>query len=127
METSRLFELAQISVARGSAFGLLAIFCLMVGLAGYPLVALKTGGIALMLGAAVLVVKAEHASRRDPRHTELWTLLDKHERPHGEVAQVLVGSTLRQVFSRYALYYTWAAFGCFAFGSVLELVSALAA
>jgi hypothetical protein len=125
MSVSRLSDLANISVARGSAFGLLAIFCFMIGLAGYPVIALKSGAIALMVGAGLLIWKAEVSRRKPYRRTELWTMLEPHERPIEPIAQQVISSTLQGMFSRFAVYYAQAAVTCFAASLVLELVNRL--
>jgi hypothetical protein len=125
MEFTRLTDLANISVARGSAFGLLAIFCLMIGLTGYPLIALKTGAVCLMFGAGVLMVKAELSRRRPYQRTELWVLLNPRERPPAPIAQQVIGGTLRGAFQRYAIYYAYAGVFCFAVAGVLQLMAAL--
>lgn len=122
MRSSKLSELAELSVARGSGFGLLAIICLMVGLAGYPAIALKTGGVAALIGAAILTVKAELSFSRSYKRTELWALLDKHERPRGDFAQQIIGGTLREAYFRYAIYYLFGGFACFATALLLQLV-----
>jgi hypothetical protein len=125
MEFSKLAHLANLSVARGSAFGLLAIFCLMIGLAGYPLIALKTGAVCLMAGAAVLMLKAELSPRRPYQRTELWVLLNPHERPPAPIAQKVIGSTLRITFNRYALYYAYIGAFCFAMAIVAQFIGVL--
>lgn len=125
MEPARLWALANVSVGRASAFGLLAIFCLMVGLAGYPIIALKTGGVALLFGAAILIVKAEMSDRRSYKRTELWTLLEKHERPVQQVAQQVIGNTLREAFYRFALFYAFGGFSCFAVALIFQFLHAL--
>jgi cell division protein FtsW (lipid II flippase) len=125
MELSRLSELADVSVARGSAFGLFAIFCLMIGLAGYPLIALKTGAVCMMLGAAVLMLKAELSRRRPYKRTELWVLLSPTERPPAAVAQQIIAGTLRAAFQRYAVYYAYAGFFCFSAAAVTQFIGVL--
>lgn len=125
LETSKLSQLANLSVGRGCAFGLFAIFCLMIGLAGYPVVALKTGGVALLLGSAVLILKAELSGSRNYKRTELWALLDKHERPQREVAQQVIGTTLREVFYRYAVLYAFGGFISFAGALAVQVLHAL--
>jgi hypothetical protein len=125
MELSRLSELANVSVARGSAFGLFAIFCLMIGLAGYPLIALKTGAVCMMFGAAVLMLKAELSRRRPYKRTELWVLLNPSERPPAPIAQQVIAGALRTTFQRYAVYYAYAGAVCFVTAAVLQFLSVL--
>lgn len=118
MGDSRLRELALLSVSRGCAFAGLAIICFMVGLAGYPSVALQSGAILMMLAAAVLILKAERAGRVSYKRTELWVLLDPHERPRADFAQQVVGRALRAVYLRFAVP--------FAVGGALCFVASLA-
>jgi hypothetical protein len=93
---------AERSVGRAVGFGALAIGCVVVGLAGYPLTALRAGATLTLLMAAVLLLKALAAPTRPYRRTELWLLLEPPEQPPAELAQRLVGGTLRRVLERYA-------------------------
>ncbi len=127
MDMSKLWSLAHESVARGSAFGLLAIICTMVGLAGFPVIALKTGGVMALIGSAILIVKAEFSHRRDYKRTELWTLLEKHERPHAAIAQTVIGGTLREAFYKFGALYAAGGFSCFGVALAWQLVHSVSA
>lgn len=125
MEWSRLNDMAYLSVSRASGFAVLAIFCFMIGMAGYPLIALKTGAIGMMLSAAVLALKAQMSPRRYYKRTELWVLLAPEERPDPRFAQQLIGFTLRDVFFRFAGYFAMAGFVCFALAMAVQLIDQL--
>jgi Ca2+/Na+ antiporter len=90
------------SVARACAFAALAVFTFVVGLSfDFPL-AMRCGGTLTLLMLAVLVFKAQSAGRRDYRHTEAWSLIDKANRPPAETAQWVVGTVLRDTYLRFA-------------------------
>ena len=96
---------ARLSVLRGSAFGLLAIVCTMVGLAATPALSFKVGGILCLLACFVLIVKAEHADRRPYKRTELWLMLDKDARPPATAAQQVIASALKGCYRQTALHF----------------------
>ncbi|HEY5798158.1 MAG TPA: hypothetical protein VIU82_24400 [Bosea sp. (in: a-proteobacteria)] len=121
MGEARFRELALLSVSRGCAFAGLAIICVMVGLAGYPGMALQSGAILMMLAAAVLILKAERSQRVSYKRTELWVLLDPKERPRADFAQQVIGLALREVYLRFARYF--AAGGAFCFVGSLALLA----
>jgi hypothetical protein len=122
MEWSRLAEVATLSVSRACGFALLAIFCFMIGMAGYPLIALKTGAVGLMLTAAVLAMKAQLSPNKPYKRTEVWQMLDPSERPDTRFAQQLIGLTLRDVFLRFAGYFAMAGLACFAVAVAVQIV-----
>jgi hypothetical protein len=126
MEVHRLWELAHHSVARGSGFALLAIFCTMIGLAGFPAVALKTGGVCLMLGAGVLALKASRSDLTPYKRTELWLLLEPHERPSGSMAQTVIARARRDAFVRYALLFVYGGSACLLLGVAADFIAGAA-
>lgn len=113
MDPSRVRELALLSVSRGCGFAGLAIICFMVGLAGYPEVAMGSGAVLMMATAAVLAVKADLSVQRPYQRTELWILLSPEERPRAEFAQQLIGRCLYEVYRRFALYFAVGGVLCF--------------
>ena len=119
MGPSRLRELALLSVSRGCGFAGLAIICFMVGLAGYPRVALESAAILMMAAAAMLAVKADLSISRPYKRTELWILLPPWERPRPEFAQQVVGRTLREIYRRFAVCYGVGGALCFLASFVL--------
>jgi hypothetical protein len=100
---------AQISIARGCGFGLLAIFCMMVGLSGTPGLALKTGGLLCLLACFILTLKAHQSRTRSYKRTEVWLMLSKDQRPPAPVAQRVIGAALHDAYRQFALYYAVAA------------------
>jgi hypothetical protein len=122
MDPTRIHDMATLAVARACGFAGLAIFCFMIGMAGYPVIALKTGAVGLMLCAAVLLIKAQLSERTPYKRTELWLLLEPAERPDTRFAQQLIGSAMREVYLRFARYFAVAGFGCFAVAVLLQLL-----
>jgi hypothetical protein len=98
----RLDQLATISVGRGVAFAGLAIICMMIGFAGHLPAFLKAGGIGSLLVTAILLLMAQAAPRKAYKRTELWLMLNEHERPPGEVAQKLIASARQNALYRFA-------------------------
>lgn len=125
MDWARLNDMAYLSVSRASGFACLAIFCFMIGMAGYPLVALKSGAVFMMLSAGVLAVKAQRSPMKPYKHTKLWVLLAPEERPDPRFAQQLIGLTLRDVFLRFAGYFAMAGLVCFAVAMAVQLLTFL--
>lgn len=113
---------AQISVARGSGFGLLAIFCVMIGLSGTPVVALETGGVLNLLACFILIAKAEFAPGKPYKQTEVWLMLDDRSRPPAAVAQQIISTALRSVYRQFALYFAKGAAVCLGVSVFLSLL-----
>jgi hypothetical protein len=122
MDRTRLYHMANLAVARACGFASLAIFCFMIGTAGYPVISLKTGAVGMMLCAAVLLIKAELSERKPYKRTELWLLLEPSERPDTRFAQQLIGDAMREVYLRFTRYFALAGFGCFAVSVLLQLL-----
>lgn len=116
-EHSKLEQLAQLSVARGSGFVALAITTVMVGLSGHMPTAFKAGGVLALLTCMILLLKAAYAFRRRYRDTELWIMLDPDDRPAKATAQRVVGATLRHMYLTFARH--------FALGSTALLAGSL--
>lgn len=100
----RIEAKAELSVGRACAFGGIAIGTFMIGLITDPPLAFVTGGVLTLLASFILILKANLAVSRPYKRTEVWLLLDSSERPLPEVAQVVIGRTLQDVFLRFALY-----------------------
>jgi hypothetical protein len=92
----KLRHTAFLSIARAVAFSGLAIFVVMVGLSYDPMLALRTGGILLLLLVAGLLLKAQQIPFIDYKRTEAWILLEKSDRPDTSVASRAVPAALRQ-------------------------------
>jgi hypothetical protein len=82
----RLRQVAFVSVGRAVAFASLGIFTVMVGLSFDPVLALRSGGVLLLILLAGLLLKAQQVARADYRRTEAWLLLDRSERPDEQTA-----------------------------------------
>jgi hypothetical protein len=93
---------AEISVGRAVGFGALAIGCVVLGLASFPVLALRSGAALTMLMAAILLLHALRAPARPFRRTEVWLILGRPQRLSPALAQRLIGTTLRDVLQRYA-------------------------
>jgi hypothetical protein len=93
---------AFISVGRACGFTGLGIFSLMFGLSFEPALAARTGGILCTFLTAILALYAYRAPGRSYKRTELWTILDKNDRPPASVAQRLVGQVLRETYLWFA-------------------------
>lgn len=95
---------AEISVARGCGFAALAIGTLMVGLADQLFIACKAGGILTLGMCLILVVRGFAAPNSHYKRTEVWLMLSDKDRPPAEIAQMVIGSTLREVYMRFAMH-----------------------
>jgi hypothetical protein len=95
---------AERSVARGVGFGALAITLVVVGLSGYPSLALKSGAALTLLMWAVLRLKALRAVRHPYKRTEVWLMLEPRPTWPSDLAQRLIGTTRRRMLDRYARY-----------------------
>ena len=107
--TDRLHQLATISVARGVGFAGLAIVCTMVGFSGSIPALLKAGGLGAALVTTVLMIKASSAPRLSHRKTEIWLMLEAHERPPEGLAQALIMSARQGALLRFAFASAWVA------------------
>ena len=115
-------QLARLSVARACGFAALAIGTVMIGFSWDLALAFRAGGVLALAAAGVLAAKGFKARRRPYRHTELWLMLPKEQRPHAEVAQQLIGTALREVYFRFAEHTAAIAAGML----LLSLVASLA-
>ncbi len=115
-------RLAWISVARGCAFGALAIFTMMIGFSATPASALDFGGIGFLLMTAILLLKAFRSGRLSHKRTEIWLMLEPQERPPPEVASGIISRTRRDVILRFAHMSAVMAVGCLASSASLKLV-----
>lgn len=98
----RLRVLAYQTVARAVGFAGLGIFTLMTGLSYDPLLALRAGGVLVLIVLAVLLLKARAAPTADYRRTEMWLYLDPAERPPEAYAQWAAGTALGDAYAWFA-------------------------
>lgn len=100
--TNPIENAAYVSVGRACGFAGLAIFCVVVGLSfDASLAALVGGKLSIML-CAVLLIFARRAPSRNYKKTETWLILKRGDRPQSDVAQRLIGETLRNVYLWFA-------------------------
>lgn len=98
-------ELRQVAfICAGRAFGFagLAIAVTMVGFSYDLLLALKSGGILFLILALAFAIKAQNATRKDYRRTELWSVLPPDRRPPPEHAQWAAATVLREAYTGFA-------------------------
>ena len=98
----RLREVAFQTVGRAVGFGGLAILCVMAGLAFDPLMAVRAGGLLVLIVLVILLLKARSALTTDYKKTEMWLYLDKHERPAEAYAQWAASTVLRDAYVWFA-------------------------
>jgi hypothetical protein len=125
--TSRIEAKAELSVGRACAFGGIGICTFMIGMISEPHHALLMGAVLTLIACLVLVLRANLAPRKPYKRTEVWLLLDKSERPAATVAQQLIGSVLREVYLRFALYSAVLALGLLIASVLLRVLPASAA
>jgi hypothetical protein len=94
---------AEISVARGCGFAMIAIVTLMVGLSADVKTALLAGGYLSLMTCLVLAMRGWGSKRRPYKRTEVWVMLLPEERPPPGVAQRVIGSALRDAYLTYAM------------------------
>jgi hypothetical protein len=100
----KIEHFVEVSIARGCGYVGLAVLTFMVGLSWDMVLATKVGGLLVLLASMILVVKAERSAVRPYRHTELWLMLDRRDRPRKVVAQRVIGAVLRGCYLRFALH-----------------------
>jgi hypothetical protein len=92
------------SVARGCGFGLLGIFCVMVGFSYDVRLMFQTGGMLTMIAVLVLALKARFALSKNYKHTEMWLMLPDDFRPPEAYAQWAAATVLRDAYFTFAQY-----------------------
>mgnify|MGYP005848291151 CR=1 FL=1 len=92
---------AELSVGRAVGFGALAVGCVVLGLAAFPVLALRSGAALTMMMAAILLLKARQAPARPFKRTEVWLILGRPEHLPPSLAQRLIGTALHDVLTRY--------------------------
>ena len=98
----KIYEVAFLSVGRAVGFAGFGIFTLMIGLSFDALLALKAGGILLLILLAVLLLKARRPVLKNFRETEAWLLLDKADRPDERYAARLLSHALQDAYVWFA-------------------------
>lgn len=95
-------DMAQYSIGRACMFSLLGTVTFMMGLLGWPDLAMRSGAILFLMTATILMLKAMQAPSRSYRRTEVWILIGKrHDLPEAR-AQAIFGQVLRDTYIRFA-------------------------
>ena len=115
-------QVAYLSIGRAVGFAGLAIFTVMVGLSFDPLMAVRCGGVLLLLLLAALLLKAQRAPFTDYRHTEAWMLLDGPDRPDARFAGQVLAGALRDACLRFARWTAGVAAIVWGFAVLLSLL-----
>jgi hypothetical protein len=105
----KIERLTAISIGRGVGFGALTVICFMVGFASSWASFLRAGGLGALLICMVLAFKCLNSRPDLFRRTEVWIMLDKHERPPSEVAAAMISAARRSIMLRWAERAAWAA------------------
>jgi len=121
--TKRIYHLANLSVARGCGFAMIAVVTTVVGLSNHMDVALTAGGLMCLIGCLVLVMKAIHASRQPYKSTEVWLMLEPQDRPNAAIAQTVISVARRGALLQFAHYAAWLAAAQFAASILWRLFS----
>lgn len=119
----RIETLANVSVARGCGFAMIAIATTMIGLSFDRRQCLLTGALLSLFTALILVVKAKRANRVPYDATELWLLLGRGERPSANIAQPLIARALRAAYYRFALYFAHGSAGLLALNLAVSIIA----
>jgi hypothetical protein len=97
----KLRQAAFLSIGRAVGFAGFGIFVTMVGLSFDPVLALRSGGVLILLVLAGLLLRAQRPLVNF-RHTEAWLLLDRSDRPDERHAAQLLSSALREAYIWFA-------------------------
>lgn len=110
----RIRKLATHSVLRGTGFSVLAISLAMAALISVPVIALRVGGIGFLVLAVAMDLKAMiYPYKRRIRESEVWIMLEDHERPMESTARPLIVSAMQQELREKALWIAWTSASCF--------------
>lgn len=118
----RLREVAFQTIGRAVGFAGLAILCVMAGLAFDPLMAVRAGGILVLLVLFVLLIKARNALSVDYKSTEMWLYLEKDEKPAEAYAQWAASTVLREAYMWFARWTAGVAVVLWAIAILLSLL-----
>ena len=108
-------KLAAHSVLRGTGFAVLAITLAMAALISVPVIALRVGGIGFLALASAMMLKASlYPRKRRIRESEVWIMLEDHERPVETTARPLIVNAMQQELREKAVWIAWTATACLA-------------
>ena len=100
--TNPIENAAYMSVGRACGFAGLGIFCIVIGLSFDAGLAALVGSKLSITLSLVLLAFAWRAPTRNYKRTETWLILKPGDRPQANVAQRLIGKTLRNVYLWFA-------------------------
>lgn len=95
-------EIALFCIGRAVMFGSLAIAFIMLAFSFHPVLAFQSGAISTLMMSAVLVWRAQTASRRPPETTEVWLYVDESKRLGVREAHNAFAVEMRSVYARFA-------------------------
>lgn len=98
----RIRYFAEVSVQRALGFTSIGLATLLLGLSFDPRLALQVVAAILGFTGVVLIVKSLTALHRNYRRTEVWILLGRTIEFPEHRAQQIIGSVLKDTYSRYA-------------------------
>lgn len=87
---------------RDASFVALAAFTLMVGFSFDPPLALAIGAHVALIFSLFLLYRITVLTDERMKRTELWRVLEPHERPRGDFALVLAHDRLEEVLLRFS-------------------------
>jgi len=90
------------SVMRGCGFGMLGVVTGMMGLANELVLALRTGGLGMLLMTFVLILKAARVDQVSYKSTEVWVMLEDGQRPPDALAHRMIADARREAMLRFA-------------------------
>jgi hypothetical protein len=98
----RLAQFAFSLTLRDASFVALAAFTLMVGFSFDPPLALVIGAHVALIFSLFLLYRVTVLTDERMKRTELWRVLEPHERPRGDFALVLAHDRLEEVLLRFS-------------------------
>jgi hypothetical protein len=98
----RLAQFAFSLTLRDASFVALAAFTLMVAFSFDPPLALVIGAHVALMFSLFLLYRVTVLTDERMKRTELWRVLEPHERPRGDFALVLAHDRLEEVLLRFS-------------------------
>ena len=98
----RLAQFAFSLTLRDASFVTLAAITLMVGFSFDPPLALVIGAHVALMFSLFLLYRVTVLTDERMKRTELWRVLEPHERPRGDFALVLAHDRLEEVLLRFS-------------------------
>ncbi|HKY87422.1 MAG TPA: hypothetical protein VJL90_11735 [Pseudorhodoplanes sp.] len=108
---------------RDASFVALAAFTLMVGFSFDPPLALAIGAHVALMFSLFLLYRVTVLTDERMKRTELWRVLEPHERPRGDFALVLAHDRLEEVLLRFSKTAAGVACTLFSLSIAMSLVA----